>query len=240
MASLMHDPQISAGLLIFQRGVTTSAAQQALLGSPYASQLITGPRVLLLSADASWRVTLPPLPERFWRMGRFAVLSQLFILLGCVLAVAARFVADVEAAACAADGCDERPATYWNALYWLVSRLLDGDPEGTGAATVSVRVIGLLTTVVGMVVLAGVLVGVIATAISHRLAPPDSADPQDGLLALNVLPQPAPNTAVAKRKLLGRPVTVNATVSSAAVLVCGMALGAYVSYRCRARVEPPQ
>lgn len=67
-----------------------------------------------------------------------------------VLAVVARFVADVERAACAED-CAQHPATYGAALTWLLQRLLLSDPYAMGPATHEAWALGWLTSLMSVV-----------------------------------------------------------------------------------------
>ncbi|GAA1651264.1 hypothetical protein GCM10009828_095440 [Actinoplanes couchii] len=228
---LLSQSSLDGRLLVLERGITTSDACETVLTSPYAGQLVTGPRALLLSRDASWRVTLPDLPERFWQWGRYAVYYVWSVLLVTVSAFLARVVADVEAAACADGDCSGRPVTYWDALYWLLSRLVSGDPEGMSAATASIRIVGLLATAAGMVLLAGLLVNSSTTAINRRLTAPEVAGSPDGLVALNE-PPAIERPADTDSRRAGRPAAV---VSAATALMCSMAIGVYLGSRLRDR-----
>ncbi|MEU4160177.1 hypothetical protein [Actinoplanes sp. NPDC026670] len=67
-----------------------------------------------------------------------------------VLAMVARFVADWERKACAAD-CAQRPDDYWTALKWLLQRLLLSDPYGISPATHEAWTIGWLTSLMSVV-----------------------------------------------------------------------------------------
>jgi hypothetical protein len=77
----------------------------------------------------------------------------------------------VDGDACSAASCDERPATDWTALYWVLNRLFGGDPEGIGAATVPGRIIGIVVSI-GGVVAVGAFPGSVVTRISERLKTP--------------------------------------------------------------------
>ncbi|MEV0842001.1 hypothetical protein AB0I55_20875 [Actinocatenispora sera] len=59
--------------------------------------------------------------------------------------------------------CAHRPATYGAALYWLVERLISGDPNGFAAATWMGRLVGAVTTLYGWL-----LFGWILTAVLDR------------------------------------------------------------------------
>jgi hypothetical protein len=80
-----------------------------------------------------------------------------------LIAVASSVVAEIEGQRCTAAGsCDGIPASYGDALYWLVSRLLGGDPDGLGAIDGFDRGIGVFFTVWGVYVLA-TIIGRVAT-----------------------------------------------------------------------------
>ncbi|MGC4747936.1 hypothetical protein ACLQ28_20110 [Micromonospora sp. DT201] len=63
-----------------------------------------------------------------------------------IIAAGAKSVASMESSACDGGSCDGRPATYWNAVYWLLNRLSGGDPNGLGAETAWGRAVGLIVT----------------------------------------------------------------------------------------------
>ncbi|WP_146146228.1 hypothetical protein [Geodermatophilus tzadiensis] len=50
-------------------------------------------------------------------------------------------------------------------MYWLISRLIGGDPEGLGVASPGSRVLGLLMTVLGVYV----LVAIISRVLRQRM-----------------------------------------------------------------------
>jgi len=62
-----------------------------------------------------------------------------------------------------AAGCDGIPATFGDALYWMVSRLLGGDPDGLGAVDGLDRFIGVVLTVLGVYL----LVTIVGRAVTH-------------------------------------------------------------------------
>lgn len=85
---------------------------------------------------------------------RPAVRDTAILLVGTAMLVAglASLVEIVERHGCATV-CTGQPATYGDALYWLVSRLLGGDPDGLGATSAWDRFLGVGLTVYGVLVL---------------------------------------------------------------------------------------
>ncbi len=104
----------------------------------------------------------PRVPDKPGRLlGRDAA-----VVLGlstAVLAVVAWWVAERERAVCGTD-CDGRPTSYGDALYWMASRLLGGDPDGLGVGSVFGRLVGLLVTIYGLYV----LVYIVRTVLRQR------------------------------------------------------------------------
>jgi len=83
-----------------------------------------------------------------------------------IVAILARFVADDEQRVCSpTDDCDSRPTTYGDALYWLLSRLLGGDPDGLGVTSAGNRAIGILITIYGVFI----LVGIVGRVVQQRI-----------------------------------------------------------------------
>ncbi|MGH3569244.1 MAG: prolyl aminopeptidase [Pseudonocardia sp.] len=83
-----------------------------------------------------------------------------------LVAILARFVADDERRVCSpTDDCGGRPTTYGDALYWLLSRLLGGDPDGLGVTSAGNRAIGILITIYGVFV----LVGIVGRVVQQRI-----------------------------------------------------------------------
>ena len=69
-----------------------------------------------------------------------------------MVAFLAVWVAEAERGACGLD-CDGHPASYGDAVYWLLSRLLGGDPDGLGVSSGFGRYVGVLMTFFGLYVL---------------------------------------------------------------------------------------
>jgi len=65
--------------------------------------------------------------------------------------------------------CAGRPADYGEALYWIVSRLFGGDPEGIGVSTLYGRLIGILVTVYGVLILVRIANDVFSQLIEENL-----------------------------------------------------------------------
>ncbi|MGH3613593.1 MAG: prolyl aminopeptidase [Pseudonocardia sp.] len=83
-----------------------------------------------------------------------------------IVAMLALIVANDERRVCSpADDCENRPTTYGDALYWLLSRLLGGDPDGLGVTSAGNRAIGVLITIYGVFV----LVGIVGRVVQQRI-----------------------------------------------------------------------
>lgn len=154
---------VGGPVLLLELGVTTSAARGALRRHARARPLEAAPHVVLLSGDGDWTLREPEsTPARAVR-GIPLMVGALMI----VLAVSARLVADWERAACARADCAQRPATYGDALYWLLNRPSGGDPEGLGAATFQARSIGLVVALASVVLLGWVVATLLLQAVSR-------------------------------------------------------------------------
>jgi hypothetical protein len=94
----------------------------------------------------------------------------LLLAMAAVLGVGAQLVAGAERADCAPASCTGRPASYGDALYWLLSRLLDGDSEGLAAGSLGARAIGLATSVMGLIVIGWVITSALQRAIDRVTA----------------------------------------------------------------------
>lgn len=183
--ALLHakDPRAAIGLLDVARGhgkqaggephpvvvpaqvVTTTAARAAIRSSGAVRQLITDPEVWV-----TWRLGDRPLTPV--SRGRLP-LRDLPLMLGgsaVVLAMVAAVVAWREDAACpSGPQCQGRPTDYGAALYWTANRLFGGDPEGMGVALAYNRLIGVLITFYGVMVLVRIVNDVLNQLIETQL-----------------------------------------------------------------------
>lgn len=151
-------------LLVLRGGI--SGAGPAARGSGGLQVVPVAPRHPVLVA---YRRTDPPLqvptgPGTFRGRDLAVVLggTALFVL------VLAAFVARDESRVCGAE-CDGLPARYGDALYWLLSRLIGGDPDGLGATSAGNRTIGLLVTVYGVFVLVAIIGRVVQQRVDEDL-----------------------------------------------------------------------
>lgn len=150
-------------VLQFQQGVTSSAARAVLRGERWAQPMAGTRQVVLLSGDGDWTLQEP-------EPASTQAVRGIPLMLGAVvftLASAANLVAGWEREACAGRECAGRPATYGDALYWLLNRLSGGDPEGLGARTFEARSIGLAFTLLSVVVIGGVVAGLLQQSVGR-------------------------------------------------------------------------
>jgi hypothetical protein len=231
LGELMADNRLRGRLLCFEDGVTSIVAVHALRSSPAARQRFSAPPVLLLAQDSAWRLTLRPVHPGIVPFGRRVAVGLLIGLTVAVLACLARVVADLEAGSCAPTACADRPTTYGSAVYWLMNRLFGGDPEGIGAATIAGRVIGVCTTMLGIIV-GGVVLGSIVAAMTRRLEPPaDLNDLSEDAVQFPALPVSANGAAGPKPGHTG---SVRSTAALAGTaLLFGIAAGIMVTRRHR-------
>jgi nucleoside phosphorylase len=142
-----------ASLLILRRGVTTQAGRDGIAASVGRQMFGSDAEVFLIESPDRGEEVTPPQASGgffFWYLG----------VSGAVLAVCAAIVAEIESAACAATSCVGHPASYSEALRWLMQRLWFSDPPDLTPGTVEGVVLGWLTsilTVIGLAV-AGVSV----------------------------------------------------------------------------------
>lgn len=163
--TLLHAPSVGAATALLDR----AAGQRGTLlvlsdGITMARPAPTGADGLRLEPLSDRHAVLvarrpdDPAPRAPTAPGRFQAGDAVVILGGsaAALAIAAWLVADAERAACGTR-CDDVAASYGDALYWMASRLLGGDPEGLGVSTVFGRLVGVLATVYGVYVLVYVI-----------------------------------------------------------------------------------
>lgn len=113
----------------------------------------------------AFRGTDPPLQLPVGK-GKFRGRDLAVVLGGSAMFVLllAGAVARDEARVCGSD-CAGLPARYGDALYWLLSRMIGGDPDGLGATSAGNRLIGLLMTIYGVFV----LVAIIGRVVQQRM-----------------------------------------------------------------------
>jgi nucleoside phosphorylase len=149
-------PDVAEGthaLMCLERGITTVAARQAVAAAP--SAVDSGPDrpgVLVVLDGGEFE---SPDPGAHRPIGFIPLL-----LAGTALTVgvAALLVADAEAAACAtARDCAGRPATWVDAVTWLLNRMVVND-AGLTPATTQARIFGWLMFPLGLTVLLCIVV----------------------------------------------------------------------------------
>ena len=154
-------------LQTLERGITSRKARERARSNPLVQELSEIPPVYVVALPSDLPLEVPDEPGRF--LGR----DVATILGGSVLVlfVLATFVPAAEREYCAgASSCAGRPLTYGDALYWLFSRVLGGDPEGLGVTSPFSRTTGLLLSFYGIVVLVGIIERVIEQQIEQNLA----------------------------------------------------------------------
>ena len=154
-------------VLYLERGITTRQARARARSNPLVQQLSEIPPVYVVALPSDLPLEVPDEPGRF--LGRDVAMILAGSML--VLFVLATFVPVAERDYCAdPTSCAGRPITYGDALYWLFSRVLGGDPEGLGVASPFGRTVGLLLSFYGIVVLVGIIERVIEQQIEQNLA----------------------------------------------------------------------
>lgn len=159
--TLLHAPTDEAATALLDRAAGQHGPLLVLSdGITRACPAPTGPDGLRVEPLSDQHAVLvvrrrdDPAPRAPTAPGRFRPGDAVVILGGSAvaLAIAAWLVAVEERAACGTR-CDDVPASYGDALYWMASRLLGGDPDGLGVSTVFGRLVGVLATVYGVYVL---------------------------------------------------------------------------------------
>ena len=151
--------------LCLERGITTKRARDAVRATAGVTPLPGHPvLVVALGRDRLLRepTASPGMPA--------GAVPLLLLAMATVLGVNAQLVAETERADCAPTSCTGRPASYGDALYWLLNRLLGGDPEGLAAGGLQARSIGLTTSVMGLVVIGWVIASALQRAIARVVA----------------------------------------------------------------------
>ncbi|MEV6527238.1 hypothetical protein AB0M43_35445 [Longispora sp. NPDC051575] len=164
--------EITESLVVVTHGVTTKAAEDTVKRSVRTADQSADGTALLLHAP-SRRLTSP---RRHRVNGSFAVLY--LGALALVVAVLAWIVANVEAAECLPAACVGHPATYFDALRFLLNRLYLQDTPGLAPGTV-------LATSLGWLVSAAALTGVAVVGVAgyhESTRNRDSRDRQEKVL----------------------------------------------------------
>lgn len=146
-----------ASVMIYRRGITSTRGREV-LASALGRQPLPGSDVFLLDPPDRDIGAVPwVVPATFfaWYVGGSAI----------VLAIAAWIVANGEQANCAPDGCAGRPATWPDALRWMLQRLWFQDPPGLTPATAAGTIIGWLASGVSAT---GIAVAVVSAVQVHR------------------------------------------------------------------------
>ncbi|MET7393046.1 hypothetical protein ABZS66_06055 [Dactylosporangium sp. NPDC005572] len=163
-ASMPPDPADGTHVLMcLEAGVTSAEARRALTTAP--SVMSADPTHSGVFVVRDGRRFRPPNPDAQRPMRGIALL-----LAATALAIAANalFVAGSERAVCAdRRACADRPATWLDAVHWLVSNMFFQD-SGLVAATGHARLLGWLMPPLGLVVLACVGGAVWRQARYHR------------------------------------------------------------------------
>lgn len=151
--------------LCLEHGVTTTQARDAVHAMARVRSL-PGHPVLVVA----WgRDRLLREPTTSSGMPAKAV-PLLLLAMATVLGISAQLVVGAERADCAPASCAGRPVSYGDALYWLLSRLLGGDPGGLAVGSLGARSIGLSTSVMGLVVIGWVIASALQRAIDQVTA----------------------------------------------------------------------
>jgi hypothetical protein len=153
-------------VLYFEEGTTSPEARVQARSDPMVQPLSDRPPVFVVASPSDPPLKIPNQPGRF--LGR-----DVAVVLGgsaLVMAILATVIPAAEKSQCPSEDCGERPTTYGDALYWVFSRVLGGDPEGLGVAHPGNRFIGLLLTFYGLFVLIGIIERVIQQQIDEDLA----------------------------------------------------------------------
>lgn len=153
----------------------------------------------------------------------------LVLAMATVIGVGAQQVADAERASCEPTSCAGRPASYGDAVYWLLNRLLGGDPEGLAAVSLQARSFGLLISVMGLVVIGWVIASILQRSITRVLATgPHLARTYNRAIADDTSPQQTTNWVTVSAP----PAVAPAIAAGALVIVASLG---YVLGRIRLR-----
>jgi proline iminopeptidase len=147
-------------LLVMADGITGPAPEAGGAGGLRIEQLPDDVRMLVARRPSDPPPHAPTTPGRLLGRDVILILAASIVM----VAVAAQGVAESERSACGED-CTNHPTSYGDALYWMASRLLGGDPDGLGVAGVFGRLVGVLVTIYGLYV----LVYVVGSVVRRRM-----------------------------------------------------------------------
>lgn len=164
--ALIRQGDQNQALLYLERGITKRRTRERVQSGDMVQRLADVPPVFVYSA-----LTDRPLSVAAGR-GRFVGRDLALVFGGTVvfILVLATLVPQAELASCPIADCPDQPTRFADALYWLASRLLGGDPEGVGVVNPWSRAIGLLLSFYGVVVLIGIVERVIQQRIDETVA----------------------------------------------------------------------
>jgi hypothetical protein len=203
--------------LCLEHGVTTRQARHAVRAADGVTPL-PGHPVLVVSLGRDRLLREPPGSSTY----PASAVPLLVLGMATVVGVGAQQVAEAE-------GCDGRPASYGDAVYWLLNRLLGGDPGGLAAGSLPARAFGLLVSLMGLVVIGWVITSILQRSITRVLATgPDLARAYNQAAADGVSPQ-----HTAHRVTVSPPSAVTPTIVAGGVVV--VAFLGYVLGRIRLR-----
>ena len=95
-----------------------------------------------------------------------ATAASMIVAVSVAVVAFALPVAQYESASCAPGPCDGVPNSYGDAVYWLVSRVMGGDPDGVGAGSAQGRFVGVGFSIIGLILLTGVVAGAAAALVT--------------------------------------------------------------------------
>lgn len=151
--------------LCLEHGVTTKRARDTVRATAGVTPLPDQP-VLVLALGRDRLLREPTISS-----GMPARAVPLILLaMATMVSINAQFVAEAERADCAPTSCTDRPTSYGDALYWLLNRLLGGDPGGLAPGSLPARSIGLAISIMGLVVIGGVIASALQRAIARVVA----------------------------------------------------------------------
>lgn len=210
--------------LCLEHGVTTKQARKAVRAADGVTPL-PGRPVLVVSLGRDRLLLEPPGSSTY----PASAVPLLLLSMATVVGVGAQWVAEAERASCGPTSCNGRPATYGDAVYWLLNRLLGGDPEGLAAGSLQARSFGLLVSVMGLVVIGWVIASILQRSITRVLATgPDLVRTYNQVVADDVSPQHTVNGVT-----VSPPPAVTPTIVAGGLVV--VAFLGYVLGRIRLR-----